>query len=117
MTFNAALAYRVLDHLVAHPDQFAYDMEIAWVDPDENVTEPHLGRMVGNFAGWTCVLAGRNPVDLTDPDLAADTAVKLLGFDNDEDEYPLLVWPQIDTVVQLQQAVPEVFGPRPGGAR
>jgi hypothetical protein len=48
-TPNAELAYRVLDHIDAHPEQWHQGV---WIARDKDCGT------VGCFAGWTCLLAG-----------------------------------------------------------
>lgn len=49
---NAALAYRVLDHIDAHPEQHDQSQWIA--------TTADCGT-IACFAGWTCLLSGDSP--------------------------------------------------------
>jgi hypothetical protein len=50
---NAELAYRVLDHIDAHPEQWNQGR---WIGKSECQT-------VGCFAGWAVLLSGAEPID------------------------------------------------------
>ena len=113
-TPNAELAYRVLDHIDAHPEQW---------DQGHWVAEAECGT-VGCFAGWAVMLSGytvndavviESPDGLTNLDglhieAAADD---LLGIDDNtvylhDDPYDGLLKRD-----ELGQRVAEIFGPRP----
>jgi hypothetical protein len=131
---NAELAYRVLDHIDAHPETWMQDRwwvrdaEI-WI---EGKDEPDCGT-AGCFAGWACTLSGETPRktpykvvagpdDLEVPERAA----QLLGFaDWDALDYyhgevadrPCDTWlfNSSNTRDALGRLVAEIFGPRPAG--
>ena|ERR1044072_3322045 len=48
-----ARAYAVLDHINAHPELHE---QTTWMSKKEG------GKIIGCFAGWTCLLAGDKPV-------------------------------------------------------
>ncbi len=126
---NAALAYRVLDHIEAHPE--TWDQE-NWCGTAQC------------FAGWAVALSGETPDDwqnvLVDGQLVfvADRAAELLGFRNrdemdnladqlqweagevDDDDITLLpsLFAGGNTRRGLEYLVRLMFGPRPaaGGA-
>jgi hypothetical protein len=120
-TPNAELAYRVLDHIDAHPEQWNQGR---WIGKTECGT-------VGCFAGWAVVLSGAEPViDYGDEtgeygasaeldgkaDLISDMAERLLRanrwFDEGgEDEQDL--FSEWNTREDLGRLVAEIFGPRP----
>jgi|GEM_PF-3357940 hypothetical protein len=121
-TPNAELAYRVLDHIDAHPEQ--HDQG-TWIKVGTDCGT------VACFAGWTCLLAGDTPaiplitihnevsrvtvVEDGNEDHAHDRSVKyraaeLLGLYSGE-------WRQLFYVgsrAALGRVVAEIFGPRPG---
>lgn len=117
---NAELAYRVLDHINAHPEQH---------DQGTWITVGTDCGTVACFAGWTCLLAGDMPatplfhhsnevsrvtvVDDGNEDHAHDRTVKyraaeLLGLYSGE--WRLLFYTRSDA---LPRVVAEIFGPRP----
>lgn len=118
-TPNAELAYKVLDHIDAHPEQWRQDLYIG---------KAECGT-VACFAGWTCLLSGYQPLfpyasafstsELEGQrDSVSERAQDLLGisrwinegFDDESD-----LFDQYNTREMLGEMVAEVFGPRPGG--
>lgn len=125
---NAALAYLVLDHIDAHPEQWNQGR---WIGQAECTT-------VGCFAGWAVLLSGAEPI-LDDgyegPDgyvftseaqfsgeewIISSLAQKLLGAsrwveagDGYSDDIDL--FGQDNTREDLGRLVAEIFGPRPDG--
>lgn len=111
---NAELAYLVLDHIDAHPDQWD---QATW----------ECGT-VACFAGWTVKLSGGSLEDLTDRvgiltplviegpaeivGLEVDVAAELLlGYDSrafDED-----LFDGLNTRADLDRIAEAIFGPRP----
>jgi hypothetical protein len=112
---NAALAYRVLDHIDAHPEQWQQGQ---WIGETECGT-------VACFAGWTVLLSGGH---LDDHDLVSDVpevtglhvsiaAFDLLGVDDEELAHRGVgdLFNGGNTREDLGRLVAEIFGPRPGG--
>ena len=117
---NAELAYRVLDHIDAHPEQ--WDQGAWW-------TQTKCGT-AGCFAGWTAALSdvqlgGWNvhpkvvvgPGDLLG--LQVDhAACKLLGIPDDiwrdADGTPRSLFDPVNDRAALGGGVLALFGPRPG---
>lgn len=114
---NSELAYQVLDHIDAHPDQL--EMTV-WIVRGECGT-------VGCFAGWACLLSGDRPafapddqetnlvtVDTNDGgpqpyDLSVPTrAIHLLRIDDEQATRLFYAHPD-----RLRDRVGEIFGPRP----
>lgn len=117
---NAALAYTVLDHIDAHPEQWDQG---AWWKHNECGT-------AGCFAGWTVALSkaqlGGWPVHprvvVGKPEilglLVDEAACKLLGIPNDiwddrRGDVRSLFHPDNDRDA-LGEGVLALFGPRPG---
>jgi hypothetical protein len=120
-TPNAALAYKVLDHIDAHPEQHEQSV---WT------TMTYCGT-AACFAGWTCLLSGDRLVEDEDGDTDVEVwvggnirriperAAELLGIPY----APLFVLPYGHDLFNpgneredLGRLVAEIFGPRPGGA-
>ena len=111
---NAQLAYMVLDHIDAHPEQW---------DQGHWVGQADCGT-VGCFAGWAVMLSGYTVDDaivIESPDGAPDlnglhietASDRLLGISDETaaehgDPYDGLLKRD-----ELGQRVPEIFGPRP----
>lgn len=128
---NADLAYRVLDFIEAHPDQYEAVADIAWVDSDGYHVTPGRGKLLADFGGWTCMLSGELPRILggakdsyysghvvTADGLVWDTtdrAATLLGLLADVED-SILCYEEVDTLDKLRAAVHATFGPR-GGQR
>lgn len=119
-TLNAKLAYRVLDHIDAHPEQWSQREWIYRPDAADCGT-------AGCFAGWACMLSGDQPMwnqgkqtERFAMEIAVDgvckpirdRAVELLGIDEDEDD---LLFDACNTRGDLGRLVAEIFGPRPDG--
>lgn len=117
-TPNAALAYQVLDHLDAHPQQWN---QSRWIGKAECGT-------VACFAGWACLLRGEQlstedelGIMLRSGMSIPDKAEQLLGasrfvgsvVDGDWEEEDL--FGESNTRDDLGRLVAEIFGPRPGG--
>jgi hypothetical protein len=118
---NAELAYRVLDHIDAHPELWNQRVYIGRYD----------GVTVACFAGRAALLSGAEPVYADDSCKRTVTvwaagklwciweyAVELLGIsriDVDPDGDGDLFEP-LNTRADLGRLVTQVFGPRPGGA-
>jgi hypothetical protein len=116
-TPNAELAYRILDHIDAHPEQWLQDR---WAG---------RGGTVGCFGGWAVMLSGYT-VD-SKAAICASPADKenLLGYRVKDASDRLLSisdetardygdpYDGFLTRSELGQLVTEIFGPRPGGAR
>jgi hypothetical protein len=113
---NAELAYRVLDHIDAHPEQ--WDQGI-WIRESDCGT-------AGCFAGWAVLLAGGTvgtAVSGFDPPpvtggpreivgrSVADAAELLLGSDHIAGDRDL--FDANNTREDLSVLVAEIFGPRP----
>lgn len=109
----AALAYQVLDHIDAHPEQWKQSM---WIGQAECGT-------VGCFAGWVCLLSGEEPdseeylgIMLRSGMIIPDKAEELLGANRFvdlgvDDEHDL--FDEGNTREDLGRLVAEIFGPRP----
>ena len=121
-TPNAELAYRVLDHIDAHPDQ--HDQHV-WI---ERVMSG--GKDCGTaacLAGWACLLSGDTPVFGDESEIGTcevstgrtyesvpERAAELLGIPYEMRSgagHPL--FHQENTREDLGRLIPEVFGPRP----
>jgi hypothetical protein len=118
-TPNAALAYQVLDHLDAHPEQ--------WNQRDWAIQRPCGTAFC--FAGWAAVLSGREilwwnadrvvihgdyVVDARDEEgrqWIGDAAREALGIDDSGN-----LFASSNTREDLGRLVAEIFGPRPDGA-
>jgi hypothetical protein len=107
---NAELAYRVLDHIDAHPE--------TW---DQSVWDCGT---VACFAGWAVRLSGGTSADDPDsPDYTPRQAARLLGFDDREEMDAITdaagetdwLFACNNTREDLGRMVAEIFGPRPGG--
>lgn len=118
---NAELAYRVLDHIDAHPEQWRQGIYIG---------EAECGT-VACFAGWAVLLSGHEPffendrgrtsmciVEGREMDVSF-RAQQLLRADRwaregikDEED----LFDGGNTREDLGRLVAEIFGPRPGGA-
>lgn len=124
---NAELAYKVLDHIDAHPDQ--WDQDVWWTD------QHYAGcGSAGCFAGWAVVLSGgRIEFDgfnsiitgLAELDGAhvSDAAAQLLNADpytadpdGGRDGCDLYLFSGGNDRTDLGRAVELIFGPRPGDA-
>lgn len=113
---NAELAYRVLDHIDAHPE--SWDQNI-WV-----ARRPECGT-AACFAGWACLLSGDQPAGPLDADNEVERvnviwlgstyiphrAGALLGIEVEGGEHPLFEY--TNTREDLGELVEEIFGPRP----
>lgn len=113
-TPNTELAYRVLDHIDAHPELWR---QSSWLDESECGT-------TACFAGWAVLLSGckvsedeycdnvvhEGPAEVVGMSIprAADT---LLGID--PDTLPVDPYDGLNTREELGSAVIQVFGPRP----
>lgn len=125
-TPNAELAYKVLDHIDAHPEQWNQGVYIG---------KAECGT-VACFAGWACLLSGEEPRfpddrPLTDMllrpsgawTLVPERAEVLLGIERfvDELEDPEDPDDDVDLFAAnnsrewLGVLVEHLFGPRPGG--
>lgn len=126
-TPNAELAYRVLDHIDSHPEQWNQGLYIG---------KAECGT-VACFAGWAVLLSGNEPtfdesyvahngVRVTQDCIVdgwaqnvSHRAQELLRADRwvhegEADEADLFC--QFNTRDDLGRMVAEIFGPRPGGA-
>ena len=123
MPYNAALAYRVLDHIEAHPSEWYQGY---WYKENSCGT-------TACFAGWTVLLSGQgveadeehgDAYCVADGVHVADGAAELLGFDDGDhlDEtcwrmagggLPSLFSGSITTHEELAGIVRAVFGDRP----
>ncbi len=117
---NAELAYRVLDHIDAHPSEWN---QTVWV-----LNEGDCGTSAC-AAGWTCLLAGDQPRFHSDGDPEAeyvtpggkrsrvyipDRAAELLGMEPDGGEQTgYRLFEPNNTRDDLGRLVAEIFGPRP----
>lgn len=115
-TPNAELAYAVLDHIDAHPEQW---QQSTWMHKTDCGT-------AACFAGWACFLSGEKPGDdellgitLSTGVPIPDRAEQLLGASRfvyslvdgeleDED-----LFGEFNTREDLGRLVAEIFGPRP----
>jgi hypothetical protein len=114
---NAELAYRVLDHIDAHPDQHV------WIEQREDCGTAAC------LAGWVVLLAGDEPnFDPDEPEacevvigggtvlLIKERAADLLGIEYNPDKFfGHELFDQHNTRQDLGRLVAEIFGPRPGG--
>lgn len=121
---NGELAYRVLDHIESHPEQYNPDTEISFVDLDGYITDAADGIQVADFTGWTCLLSGDRldtgdhghdgtgvlTADGVSHD-AHDRAVALLGLTSDDNDWVLGLDAGRD-IASLRSAVAETFGSR-----
>jgi hypothetical protein len=117
---NAELAYRVLDHIDAHPEQWNQGL---WVTKVECGT-------AACFAGWACLLSGEKPdsdellgvllrsgmpiPDRAEQLLRASRFVTSLVDGEWEDED---LFGEYNTREDLGRLVEEIFGPRPAGGQ
>lgn len=120
---NAELAYKVLDHIDAHPEQWRQDFYVGETDCGTAAC----------FAGWACLLSGEVPLyedwEPYDTDMRRTDAVlgdrsvswraqELLGAsrfeDHDEDDGRDL-FSEWNTREDLGSIVEAIFGPRPDG--
>jgi hypothetical protein len=112
---NAELAYRVLDHIDAHPETWHQDVYIC-------KTECGTG---GCFAGWTTFLSGATPSYSEESALVTSLvfvngrlervgslAKNLLGLPSYSVEATDLFNPE-NSQEDLGRLVREIFGPRP----
>lgn len=113
---NAALAYRVLDHIKAHPEQWLQDW---WFTITDCGT-------AGCFAGWTTQLSGDTPRIAPDASIGAEfayvirpdgvvvdvstRAAEQLGIDTPD---ACALFAASNDLDDLAWAVTEIFGPRP----
>lgn len=121
-TPNAALAYRVLDHIDAHPEQWNQGLYIG---------KAECGT-VACFAGWACLLSGEEPLfSMWDPNETSwlragrdefpvsERAQQLLGVsryvEHDDQEHDDDLFGGHNTREDLGRLVAEIFGPRPAG--
>jgi hypothetical protein len=116
---NAELAWRVLDHIIANPDQYAPDVWIYRGDPECGTA--------ACIAGWTCLLSGDEPVYVDRHEEEANTveygdgsdrvarrAAFLLGIEyDDEDVYGHRLFHVGNRITTISRLVTEIFGPRP----
>ncbi len=115
-TPNAELAYKVLDHIDAHPEQ--HDQR-SW-------TEKVGCGTVACFAGWTCLLSGDEPVPDDDGDIDVEVwvdgnivripqrATHLLGLPYDRQPgWGHHLFDPANSREDLHRLVAEIFGPRP----
>lgn len=117
---NAELAWRVIDHIDAHPELWQQGQ---WIANAECGT-------VACFAGWACLLSGEKPQAEGDllgimlrsglpiPDKAEEllqasrfVTSRVDGELEDED-----LFHEYNTREDLGRLVAEIFGPRPDGA-
>lgn len=119
-TPNAELAYKVLDHIDAHPELWRQDIYIG---------KAECGT-VACFAGWACILSGEKPkfrswnrfstdvLDAAEFVFVGDRAEELLRANRYVDEgtdYESDLFAEFNTRWDLGRLVAEIFGPRPGG--
>jgi hypothetical protein len=121
---NAELAYRVLDHIDAHPEQW---LQNVWIAKAECGT-------VGCVAGWTCLLSGDQPsTPDEDDDPEEETELVHVAWESDSRFIPAraaeLLGIEFDDALwgygglfyahnsreKLGVLVAEIFGPRPDG--
>jgi hypothetical protein len=113
---NAGLAYAVLDHIDAHPEQWDQDV---WMGKADCGT-------IACFAGWVCLLSGEEPdfdewMELLDGKSVPERAEELLGaprylayVTGDWGDRRDLFAGE-NTREQLGAYVEEIFGMRPVG--
>lgn len=118
---NAELAYRVLDHIDAHPEQWNQGVYIG---------SKECGT-AACFAGWAVLLSGARPrfyaADVSTADVVVDGLVRVVpelaqellrasrwveAGDGVSDDLDL--FDQDNTREDLGRLVVEIFGPRPG---
>lgn len=124
---NAELAYRVLDHIDADPEQ--HDQKV-WI---KRVNDCGTAACL---AGWACLLSGDRPDYLVDefgfeddetadvvgndergPVLVPERAAELLGIPFSSGTlFGNNLFNPSHTREDLGRLVAEIFGPRPGGA-
>lgn len=116
---NAELAWRVIDHIDAHPEQW---WQLQWISRSGGSD----CRTAGCFAGWACMLSGDKPhwesteapeALLVDVDGGTETvgvrAAELLGIAIDQ---KFELFHEYNTREDLGRLVAEIFGPRPVGS-
>jgi hypothetical protein len=117
---NAELAYRVLDHIDANPEQ--WDQQV-WIERRDDCGTAAC------LAGWTVLLAGDKPDFVLEESEACEVvigdhdtmqikerAAQLLGIPFDLDAfYGNPLFNPYYTRKDLGRLVEEIFGPRPGG--
>jgi hypothetical protein len=122
---NAELAYRVLDHIDAHPEQ--WNQKRWWCGTS------------GCFAGWAVTLSGEQVnadacvtanglimhvsdraaqvLGFPDEDALIDAAIEAMGGGIPEEDDAPALFNAGNTREDLGRLVAEIFGPRPGGAQ
>jgi hypothetical protein len=119
-TPNAELAYRVLDHIDAHPEQHN---QRVWIEDRGDCGTAAC------MAGWTCLLSGDQPrfhgdgdpeaefvihAGVTRGDYIPDRAAELLGMKPDGGaQTGFRLFEPSNTREDLGRLVAEIFGPRP----
>jgi hypothetical protein len=114
-TPNAELAYKVLDHIDAHPEQW-----------DQGVFLRSGGcGTAGCFAGWACLLSGEkqrpsqvdfDTMHLADGTRVPDRAQELLRasrYVNEGTDDECDLFSEYNDRADLDRLVAEIFGPRP----
>lgn len=115
---NAALAYKVLDHIIAHPEEHKPEM---WIGNECGT--------VACFAGWTVIFSGDIPVyedginytdevrtSIGDLEWIPARAAKLLGMPRDGGHLAAngyRLFNMNNTLDDIERLVDEIFGPRP----
>jgi hypothetical protein len=119
-TPNAELAYKVLDHIDAHPETWHRASGLRRLS-----AEP-----VACFAGWTCLLSGeklvREPLGVMLHDErdarsrprrgSSSKSPRPLGLLRRSGSWTRKTSSTANTREDLGRIVEEIFGPRPGGA-
>jgi hypothetical protein len=123
---NAELAYRVLDHIDAHPEQWDQGVYIGKVECGT----------VACFAGWTVLLSGLEPGWHRDSSResgyrettnrtstgesvseAAEGLLRASRYIDEGSDYERDLFEQFNTREDLDRLVAEIFGPRPAVTR
>jgi hypothetical protein len=124
---QVARAYELLDFLKEHPDEHDQASWIGyWGDAFALKTPVNAARALNErgttacVAGWTCLLAGDEFVDIERVAFPGGTALvparacSLLGLDADEAQALFYVADDLSDVADL---IAEFFGPHPDGRR
>lgn len=120
---NARLAYLVLDHIDAHPEQHHQRDFVCRSGPERSVAADDMPcGTTACFAGWTVLLSGHTihlgvmpKVKVVDRMVDVDDlAAQLLGIaERGMDDVPYQLFYDARNRESLGRLVAEIFGPRP----
>lgn len=123
---NAELAYRVLDHIDAHPERHDQSDFVRSAVNTPSITADRMPcGTTACFAGWTVLLSGHEidlrrfmpRADVGDGLIEVDdVAARLLGIgESGLDGHAHRLFYEANSRKDLGRMVAEIFGPRPGG--